>query len=176
MKARMRNKAGILVSILLLVAGIAFASDLTVMGRVKTPNICDENGANCKTTVSIAPTGMIAPFYLASCPSGWLAADGTNGTPDLRGQFIRGLNDFGSVEGIRNDGKEDPDGAARTLGDYQGDQLKTHSHSISGGYGAYGTNRVTIADAYASRTAQSNNYGGIETRPKNVALIFCMKQ
>jgi len=30
-------------------------------------------------------------FNLASCPSGWIEADGTNGTPDLRGAFIRGI-------------------------------------------------------------------------------------
>jgi len=31
-----------------------------------------------------APQGAVMAFYLSACPSGWIAADGTNGTPDLR--------------------------------------------------------------------------------------------
>jgi len=33
--------------------------------------------------------GMVASFTKA-CPSGWLVADGTSGTPDLRNKFLRG--------------------------------------------------------------------------------------
>lgn len=39
-----------------------------------------------------APAGAIVVWsgLLADIPSGWVLCDGTNGTPDLRDQFIRG--------------------------------------------------------------------------------------
>lgn len=40
----------------------------------------------------IVPTGAIMAFNLITCPSGWSEADGINGRPDLRGEFIRGWN------------------------------------------------------------------------------------
>lgn len=42
---------------------------------------------NC-TTINSVPTGMLAPFYLTTCPSGWALANGSLGTPDLRNRFI----------------------------------------------------------------------------------------
>ncbi len=43
------------------------------------------------------PKGMIMAYYppsgnISSIPSGWALCDGTNGTPDLRGRFILGVN------------------------------------------------------------------------------------
>lgn len=38
------------------------------------------------------PSGAIMAFNLATCPTGWTAANGTSGTPDLRGEFVRGLD------------------------------------------------------------------------------------
>ena len=78
------------------------------------------------------PAGAIMAFNLTSCPGGWDAADGSGGRPDLRGMFLRGLNNFGT--GPRSDGKEDPDGASRVLGEYQDDQMQSHTHG--GGYTA----------------------------------------
>lgn len=54
----------------------------------------------------IVPPGAIMPFYLNSCPAGWIAADGNNGTPDLRNQFVRGM------------------GQGRTLGSRQEDAIQ----------------------------------------------------
>jgi hypothetical protein len=42
-----------------------------------------------QTTTATIPTGAVMVFNLAICPTGYIAADGTNGTPDLRGEFIR---------------------------------------------------------------------------------------
>lgn len=75
-----------------------------------------------------APPGIVAAFNLSSCPTGWVAADGTGGTPDLRGQVVRGLNNFGSAAGTRADGNEDPDGGARALASYQADMFQGHRH------------------------------------------------
>ena len=42
-------------------------------------------------TIEGVPPNSVMAFYRADCPAGWKAADGTNSTPDLRGQFIRAL-------------------------------------------------------------------------------------
>jgi len=49
-------------------------------------------------------TGAIVAFS-NSCPTGWLLADGTLGTPDLRGRFLRGesIGDPNSLEFGGND-------------------------------------------------------------------------
>ena len=137
-----------------------------------------------------APQGAISAFYLSACPTGWVAADGTNSTPDLRGQFIRGLNNFGT--GARGDGNEDPNGGARTLGDYQADAFQGHYHDALGVDDFYGNRPGGGATALP---AGSNNAGSepttgapisdgtngtprtaSETRVKNVGLIFCMRK
>jgi len=132
----------------------------------------------------IIPTGFIGSFNLASCPNGWKQSDGTLGTLDLRGQFLRGLNSFDGGSTTRSDGKEDPDGASRTLGNYQNDTFKSHTHGIQ----FYGSgsptlvppnNYLSILNGY--NPTANNAAGGIiptgdnETRPKNIAVIFCEK-
>jgi len=41
------------------------------------------------------PTGSIIAFNGITAPKGWTVCDGTKGTPDLRGRFIRMWNDTG---------------------------------------------------------------------------------
>lgn len=141
-----------------------------------------------------APEGAIMAFYLSACPSGWIAADGTNSTPDLRGQFIRGLNSFGSAAGTRADGNEDLNGGARTLGDYQADAFQGHRHAApSGGtfninlgqtdvaIGTPGSYRNTTTGTYTTDPVEGGSGFGAsrtatETRPRNVALIYCMRK
>jgi hypothetical protein len=58
---------------------------------------CATNGSlswvNQTPASAALPTGMIAPFYLSACPSGWVLANGstyaaTTHTPDLRDKFV----------------------------------------------------------------------------------------
>ncbi len=157
-------------------------------------------GASGWSALGGNPSGMIAPFYLASCPAGWVLADGTNSTPDLRGAFVRGLD---SGKGY------DP---GRVLGTYQADEFKSHKHLVAIAFSATGDGPYIQAYPYydyqymgSQRQATgltdyeygtrdpANNldqlYGTehngataswpaaiTETRPKNVALIYCMKQ
>ena len=137
-------------------------------------------------------------FNLNSCPSGWRAADGGGGRPDLRGMFLRGINNFGT--GNRNDGKQDLAGS-RSLGSYQNDTMQSHKHTDSGpthGYysfksgrdgnanGDYGyardyqgrttnTGRANLGNPTNSGTGAGNPRHGNETRPKNVGIIFCIR-
>lgn len=61
------------------------------------------------------PKGIILAWYTKSgrIPNGWAICDGSNGTPDLRGRFLRGVATFADV-GVDTNAKE------------------THSHSVSG--------------------------------------------
>jgi len=49
--------------------------------------------------MAVFPKGIILPWYTksGSMPAGWSVCDGTNGTPDLRKRFIRGVSDFADV-------------------------------------------------------------------------------
>ena len=44
------------------------------------------------------PVGSIMAFNLSACPTGWVIADGSSGAPDLRGEFIRGLDSGRGVD------------------------------------------------------------------------------
>lgn len=41
---------------------------------------------------SLPKTGDIIPFAGTTAPTGWAICDGTNGTPDLRGRFVKSPN------------------------------------------------------------------------------------
>ncbi len=130
-----------------------------------------------------APEGLIAPFYLDGCPSGWAPADGTNGTPDLRGVFVRGRDSVG-IGAAGND----PSGS-RSIGNLQGDAFQGHYHSTfidsangatTGGAGNLVNNgNETLSNI--TRQAVTDGTNGTprtssETRPKNVALTYCMRK
>lgn len=150
--------------------------------------------------ISVFPTGGIMMFPSASIPSGWLECNGevlsinnytnlynivgqnyktlstfnTNNSfqiPDLRGEFIRGW-DHG--KGVDN---------GRVLGKPQEDMLKSHDHPFYWGQNA-GTpaiggstpgNSVQNYNFYGIGADQIGNTGGTETRPRNVALVYCIK-
>lgn len=70
------------------------------------------------------PPGAVMAFNLGSCPTGWSEADGGSGRPNLRGQFIRGLNS--SATGLD---------ANRTLGSAQNATRVFRNNSTNIGYG-----------------------------------------
>jgi microcystin-dependent protein len=84
--------------------------------------------------------------------------------PELRGEFIRGLDDSRGVD------------TGRVLGSSQAESYKSHTHSAPAESGVFavttgtdaGTNHLVIA----SSTGTS---GGTETRPRNVALLAYIK-
>ena len=106
---------------------------------------------------------------LSSCPSGWSPADGTAGTPDLRGEFIRGLDGGRGVD------------AGRMLASTQADMFKSHTHGYSSMWNEYGGWSASVTDNYSLSwytgwaTHATAATGGNETRPRNVALLYCVK-
>jgi microcystin-dependent protein len=145
------------------------------------------------------PAGAVMPFAMNSAPAGWLAANGSNvsrstyaalfsavGTtygagdgsttftlPDLRGYFVRG-------SGTNSDGT-----AAGTFGAKQADLLKNHTHDVSdvrpnssqvGVQG--GANfiwQASTSTVIRTTTGPNDSLGGTETRPANIALLYCIK-
>ncbi len=82
--------------------------------------------------------------------------------PDLRGEFIRGWADGRSVD------------TGRTLGSTQADELKAHVHYLNGRPAPTGGTDVGVS--YTSgTTVATSSVGGTETRPRNVALLACIK-
>jgi microcystin-dependent protein len=145
----------------------------------------------------LVPTGAVMPFAMNSAPTGWLAANGTeyaktgtyatlfaaigvtygetNGAggagtthfrvPDLRGYFVRGA-------GTNSDGT-----ASDTFGVKQADELKGHTHTNTTGTEI----RHTLSGGPTNirtgweRNGTTNSTGGTETRPRNIAMLYCIK-
>jgi len=154
---------------------------------------------------ALLPAGAVAHFAMSFAPSGWLKADGsavsrtayaalfaaigttfgagdgstTFNLPDLRGEFIRCWDDARAVD------------TGRVFGSAQSDEIKLHGHqyrsgtaSVSspdgtGGFQRDGSN-ATNYSAYtgtpsATTGQQIGGAGGTETRPRNIALLACIK-
>ena len=122
------------------------------------------------------PSGFVGSFNLTACPSGWQPADGRSNRPDLRGVFVRGMEDFGSGRVDRDPNRS----GSNTLGSYQGDDFKSHDHYTAGGTGLGSRDTNGHFRTSTSGTSVNNRLvrhtGGSETRPKNVALLFCVKE
>jgi hypothetical protein len=117
--------------------------------------------------IGAVPQGSIMAFNLLSCPAGWTLADGTSNTPDLRGMFIRGLDD-GSAG-------NDPE-APRALGSIQDDDFEEHSHTLTYSNVLIGGGGTGVSAMQGTiRNRETELTGGDETRPRNVALIYCVK-
>lgn len=141
-------------------------------------------------------SGQVATFAMNTAPTGWLKANGsavsrttyadlyaaigttfgsgdgstTFNLPDLRGEFIRGWDDGRGTD------------TGRTFGSSQSHQLEDHYHGIN----SPTTYSSSIATGSAVGLAQRTNYdrftgdvengnAGSETRPRNIALLVCIK-
>lgn len=111
------------------------------------------------------PSGAVVAFNAKSCPdSGWREYKA------VYGRFIRGID--------RSSDSIDPQGE-RTPGSLQGAEIQAHTH---GYVWMKGDNNVDGVDSATTGSGEHHNEsnttlpsGGKETRPKNVALLFCEK-
>jgi phage-related tail fiber protein len=115
-------------------------------------------------------------------------ADGTNGTVDLRGEFIRGWDNGRGVDAGRGLG---------TFQDYAMNNIQGNARVVVDSYGSYkptGANNAFTFSAYYGGTSTTSGADSIvnlnfstakaigvdhvanEIRPRNIALLPCMKQ
>lgn len=173
----------------------------------------------------IVPAGTISAFAGATAPNGYLLCDGSaisrttyanlfsaigtafgngNGSttfniPDLRGVFLRGIDNMGTgaknydtgrvfgsyqADALVNHLHRVESHNTSSLGDYQGNPGKAFIANSSYGDGHFTTNwEWTESDSYYnygfSRTSyqkdSNGNIGTTETRPKNIAVNYIIK-
>lgn len=125
--------------------------------------------------------------------SRWIPADGrsiagsalANQTgkmhaPDLRGKFLRGLNEFYNVgQPVLDPSQANPEN--KLLGDYQEDRIGRHTHPIpTNDDGTPVTNGNYKTTGYSKRNGstvatQENDNNQGETRPKNISVYYYIK-
>ena len=157
---------------------------------VKTIAIEDGAVTQEKTSNFLVPTGAVMPFAMDSAPTGWLVANGVEYlktaypalftaigatynpagyansatmfcVPDLQGYFIRG---FGTAAG------------SGAFGEQQSDAFASHTHTAiqtidSNGSFDSGSSRPRYGGSGSTGSAG----GATETRPKNIAMLYCIK-
>lgn len=172
----------------------SFKTSTASTGFLKADGTVDTN-----TYITQAvPVGSVFHFAASTPPTGYLKANGDtvpngNGVvqgvtadftalyailgstygafgqlPDLRGEFIRGWDDSRGVD------------SGRSIGSSQADEFKSHNHPYTyanGGSTGYeleqqGANDGSRLQTYTGATSL---VGGTETRPRNVALLACIK-
>jgi len=157
-------------------------------------------GSSSGSGGGLFPTGGIMMFPVAGVPTGWLECNGddisindygilykvighnytTLGAldrnsrfqiPDMRALFVRGWD--------HNKGVDTTGGVSRSLGTTQEDLLKDHTHSylqtIQGTDTTSGGDTHYINAANGTTGSVAGGLGGSETRPKNIALVYCIK-
>ena len=134
----------------------------------------------------LVPVGTVIMHAANTAPTGYLKANGalisrttyaalfsaigtvfgvgdgstTFALPDLRGEFMRGWDDARGID------------SGRAIGTAQADELKSHTHTQTWGAGSslFLQNSGQVASG-----GQTGATGGTETRPRNVALLACIK-
>ncbi|WP_438300841.1 tail fiber protein [Pseudomonas sp. NMS19W] len=141
---------------------------------------------------SAVPVGAVMAFPTGIVPPGFLELDGSvqstatypdlaaylgtrfnkgdEGTgnfrlPESRGEFLRGWDHGRGVD------------AGRAMGSYQADDLKSHNHTFSAptSIAASGGSSGIILSATGTPNWSTTNTGGGETRPRNLAVMWCIK-
>jgi hypothetical protein len=154
----------------------------------------NEIGSGSGTSGSV-PANAVMSFNQASCPTGWVLADGTQGAPDLRGIFVRGAGTSG-VLAMANGSN-----FSAGFGNYSNDSMQGHAHNVeflagtsndhllnSNNWARGTSGGSTIGHSSSPNVINPNividaiNDGtngdprtGVETAPASYAMIYCMK-
>ncbi len=169
--------------------------------------------ASAVSQALLQPSGVVSVFAGSSAPAGWLLCNGSTisrstysglfaaiGTtygvgdgsttfriPDLRGEFIRGLDSGRGVDSGRSLGSAQS--SANLSHNHTGStSSSTHSHSGSNSNtigGAGGTQPYVLPDPFypsthntapdGSHTHSISSDGGNEARPRNIAMNYIIK-
>ena len=142
------------------------------------------------SNTSLLPAGAVQYYAMNTAPSGWLKANGaaisrttyatlfaaigttfgvgdgstTFNVPDLRGEFARGWDDGRGID------------TGRVFGSAQADAFKSHTHPVNihtAGSAVY--TFLGISSGTTVTVENTNATGDTETRPRNIALLACIK-
>ncbi len=110
----------------------------------------------------------------------WGAGDGSSSfnLPDLRGQFIRGVDGSADVDPNKENRTAIHTGGntGNNVGTYQQDEFKNHNHTMERGTNMTGGyNAPCWAVDLTSGSFQTDYSGGDETRPKNAYVYFIIR-
>lgn len=156
-------------------------------------------GAVMSFAMSTVPTGWLECDGSAISRSTYAQLFATIGTtfgvgngsttfniPDLRGYFVRGWAHGGSIDSGRAFGSTQTGAIESHNHTFAGNALPTHSHTIparvndaagglADGSGGISADISTTSVSAGTPTGTIGNTGGTETRPYNVALMYCIK-
>lgn len=160
--------------------GLKVRVDATDLGRVAFQH-----------DIHTALRGAVCAFAMGHPPAGWLKCNGaavsrtayadlfsiigthygagdghsTFNLPDLRGEFIRGIDEGRGA---------DPN---RAFGSWQSDEIRSHNHFIQFDGVAAGRRGAAEGAIHSGsgKPYYTDHTGGNETRPRNVALLYCIK-
>jgi microcystin-dependent protein len=118
-----------------------FTSANLINSVATTRSINDSSTAIATTAFvhSVLPQGVIMMWAgsAGSVPTGWWLCDGSNGTPDLRGQFIVGAGgaynpgDTGGSEGVTLNANTLPIHSHTLSGSFTSNTAGSHTHTIT---------------------------------------------
>lgn len=147
---------------------------LTFSRKDSVPVLGQQPGEICYFARNTAPTGSIKANGAAisrTTYSALFAAIGTTfgvgdgsttfNVPDLRGEFVRGWDDSRGID------------TGRAFGSAQADDFKSHTHTFASPQIGGGT--VNAAAPTGGGSQATGATGGTETRPRNVAMLACIK-
>ena len=182
----------------------ANAAEATANGIAATANtaLSTANAAVVTANTALPPPGSIIWHSASTAPTGYVKANGANlsrstyaalfaviGTvygvgdgsttftvPDLRGEFPRGWDDGRGID------------SGRAIGTAQAQAIQSHLHAyttayyLGSGVAGFDGTAITgnsVAGAYGANAAippqNTGSTGGTETRPRNIALLACIK-
>ncbi len=169
---------------------------VTIYRSVVENNQNDPNSTHAGWLVLSNDAGQVAAFAMQTAPNGYLPADGaavsratyanlfakigvtfgagdgitTFNLPDVRGEFVRGWPGSKGVD------------VGRAFGSLQMDDFKDHKHVQIGYQNTYNNGLSGSINIHSTTGGQLNSgplstesTGGAETRPRNIALLYCIK-
>ena len=166
-------------SIFLPLAGGTMTGPLVLVNSTPSTAATAASKGYVDATVSATITpGTIVMWGTSTVPAGWLECNGQStagspnliplfGTnvPDLRGEFIRGWDNVRGVD------------SGRVLLSAQAQDIQPHTHS----YTLTGSTMLPTAGGLGpspvplQSSSTTGSTGAVETRPRNVALMFIVK-